>query len=133
MKLNTLLLIILSSLLIGQNQTGRERTPEMVKVRLKKAVNDGKITQEQADQRYKSFLSRNDYQQKSLNDAKLLLEENKFSPIEVEKILSVMPRVIYLKNNEHNKNNSKDRLINYFKTEIGLNDEQIEFIFSIPI
>ena len=132
MKLNIFLLMILTSLLIGQNQTGRERTPEMVKVRLKKAVEDGKITQEQADQRYKSFLSRNDYQQKSLNDAKLLLEQNKFSSIEVEKILRVMPRVIYLKNNEHNKNNSKDRLINYFKTEIGLNDEQIEFIFSIP-
>jgi len=133
MKLNIFLLMILTSLLIGQNQTGRERTPEMVKVRLKKAVEDGKITQEQADQRYKSFLSRNDYQQKSLNDAKLLLEQNKFSSIEVEKILRVMPRVIYLKNNEHNKNNSKDRLINYFKTEIGLNDEQIEFIFSIHI
>lgn len=132
MKLNIFLLMILTSLLIGQNQTGRERTPEMVKVRLKKAVKDGKITQEQADQRYKSFLSRNDYQQKSLNDAKLLLEQNQFSSIEVEKILRVMPRVIYLKNNEHNKNNSKDRLINYFKTEIGLNDEQIEFIFSIP-
>ena len=34
--------------------------------------------------------------------------------------------------NEQNKNNSKERIMNYCKEEIGLNDNQIEYLIRLP-
>ena len=147
MKRYMLLVIIIPILVIGQNSDRRQLSSEMVKDRLEQAVKDGKLTQTQADLRYNAFLNREENQTRSSNrgsrtprpldiakleEIKTLLANNNFSVGQIEKVLPIIPRIMYLAMNEQNKNNSKERIMNYCKEEIGLNDNQIEYLIRLP-
>ena len=147
MKRYMLLVLIIPILVIGQNSDRKQLSSEMVKDRLERAVKDGKLTQTQADLRYNAFLNREENQTRSSNrgsrtprpldiakleEIKTLLANNNFSVGQIEKVLPIIPRIMYLAMNEQNKNNSKERIINYCKEEIGLNDNQIEYLIRLP-
>ena len=147
MKRYMLLVIIIPILVIGQNSDRRQLSSEMVKDRLEQAVKDGKLTQIQADLRYNAFLNREENQTRSSNrgsraprpldiakleEIKTLLANNNFSIGQIEKVLPIVPRIMYLAMNEQNKNNSKERIMNYCKEEIGLNDNQIDYLIRLP-
>tara|TARA_B100000427_G_C15474842_1_gene580281 strand:- start:554 stop:1009 length:456 start_codon:yes stop_codon:yes gene_type:complete len=147
MKRYMLLVLIIPILVIGQNSDRKQLSSEMVKDRLERAVKDGKLTQTQADLRYNAFLNREENQTRSSNrgsrtprpldiakleEIKILLANNNFSVGQIEKVLPIIPRIMYLAMNEQNKNNSKERIINYCKEEIGLNDNQIEYLIRLP-
>jgi len=147
MKRYMLLVLIIPILVIGQNSDRKQLSSEMVKDRLERAVKDGKLTQTQADLRYNAFLNKEENQTRSSNrgsrtprpldiakleEIKTLLANNNFSVGQIEKVLPIIPRIMYLAMNEQNKNNSKERIINYCKEEIGLNDNQIEYLIRLP-
>ena len=147
MKRYMLLVLIIPILVIGQNSDRKQLSSEMVKDRLERAVKDGKLTQTQADLRYNAFLNKEENQTRSSNrgsrtprpldiakleEIKTLLANNNFSVGQIEKVLPIIPRIMYLAMNEQNKNNSKERIMNYCKEEIGLNDNQIEYLIRLP-
>ena len=147
MKRYMLLVIIIPILVIGQNSDRRQLSSKMVKDRLEQAVKDGKLTQIQADLRYNAFLNREENQTRSSNrgsrtprpldiakleEIKTLLANKNFSIGQIEKVLPIVPRIMYLAMNEQNKNNSKERIMYYCKEEIGLNDNQIDYLIRLP-
>ena len=110
MKRYMLLVLIIPILVIGQNSDRKQLSSEMVKDRLERAVKDGKLTQAQADLRYNAFLNREENQTRSSNrgsrtprpldiakleEIKTLLANNNFSVGQIEKVLPIIPRIMY--------------------------------------
>ena len=149
-------IISITSLLISQNQpktnlNDNEGVYKDHARRIEAAVESGKISRDQASQRYRYLENRlrsngvrgprgndisNHFKILGINDLDKIKEDllqNGINELKLEAVLGGMIRVVHEMKKNQNKISFKPRLEKYFKEDCGLNSDQIDYIRKICV
>jgi hypothetical protein len=122
-------------------------TADKLRERLNIGVEKGKITQEQADQRYEAFTKgqeipdekpgietrfiRLGVEMDELNRIKTKLKDSGISDDQLDLVLAAMVRMIHVAKNQGNEIDFTPRFQTYFENKVGLNNLQIQVVKGI--
>ena len=122
-------------------------TADELRERLNVGVANGRITQEQADKRYESFMKnevnpddkpdigtryiRLGVKTDELNRIKTKLVDSGITVDQLDLVLAAMIRMIHVAKNQGKEIDVSPRFQTYFKNKVGLNDLQIQVVKSI--
>ena len=122
-------------------------TADELRERLSVGVANGRITQEQADKRYESFMKnevnpddkpdigtrdiRLGVETDELNRIKTKLRDSGITDDQLDLVLSAMIRMIHVAKNQGKEIDFSPRFQTYFENKVGLNDLQIQVVKSI--
>lgn len=146
----SILSLCLPLIVVAQNISEDSRIEEQAiwegfQRRIESALESGKITQEQARERYAGFRKRMEardtdivghYEKlglKDLNRIKNGLMKIGVSDAQLDAVLGGMLRVIYVAKSEGDNFELNPRIQAYFQDRIGLNKDQIQYIKDISI
>tara|TARA_B100001250_G_scaffold25705_2_gene21285 strand:- start:2424 stop:2903 length:480 start_codon:yes stop_codon:yes gene_type:complete len=149
-------IISITSLLISQNQpktnlTDNEGGYKDHARRIEAAVESGKISRDQASQRYRYLENRlrsngvrgprsndisNHFKILGINDLGKIKEnllQNGIDELKLEAVLGGMIRVVHEMKKKQNKVFLNTRLTKYFKEDCGLNSDQVDYVRKICV
>ena len=122
-------------------------TADELRERLNVGVANGRITQEQADKRYESFMKnevnpddkpdigtryiRLGVKTDELNRIKTKLVDSGITVDQLDLVLAAMIRMIHVAKNQGKEIDFSPRFQTYFENKVGLNDLQIQVVKSI--
>jgi len=129
------------------NKVQKRPTADQLRERLNIGVEKGKITQEQADQRYEAFTKgqempdekssietrfiRLGIEMDELNRIKTKLKDSGISDDQLDLVLATMVRMIHVAKNQAKENDFSPRFQTYFENKVGLNNLQIQVVKGI--
>ena len=122
-------------------------TADELRERLSVGVANGRITQEQADKRYESFMKnevnpddkpdigtryiRLGVKTDELNRIKTKLVDSGITDDQLDLVLAAMIRMIHVAKNQGKEIDFSPRFQTYFENKVGLNDLQIQVVKAI--
>ena len=125
----------------------RRVTPNELRERLNAGVEKGRITQEQADERYEAFTKnvassddkpnietryiRLGVETDELNRIKTKLKDSGITDDQLDLVLAAMVRMIHVAKNQGKEIDFSPRFQTYFENKVGLNDLQIQVVKGI--
>ena len=122
-------------------------TADELRKRLKVGVEKGIITQEQADERYESFIKNDSnpsdkpdietryirlgVETDELNRIQTKLKDSGITDDQLDLVLAAMIRMIHVAKNQGKEIDFSPRFQTYFENKVGLNDLQIQVVKGI--
>ena len=146
-------MLILPMISLAQNSINmgdkaqKRPTANQLRERLIIGVEKGRITQEQADQRYEAFMQndvrpddkpdvetryiRLGVETDELNRIKTKLKDSGITDDQLDLVLAAMIRMIHVAKNQGKEIDFSPRFQTYFENKVGLNDLQIQVVKGI--
>jgi len=147
------IMLILPMISLAQNSINKgdkaqkRPTANQLRERLIIGVEKGRITQEQADQRYEAFMQndvrpddkpdvetryiRLGVETDELNRIKTKLRDSGITDDQLDLVLAAMIRMIHVAKNQGKEIDFSPRFQTYFENKVGLNDLQIQVVKGI--
>ncbi len=147
------IMLILPMISLAQNSINKgdkvqkRPTADQLRERLIIGVEKGRITQEQADKRYETFMQndvrpddkpdvetryiRLGVETDELNRIKTKLRDSGITDDQLDLVLAAMVRMIHVAKNQGKEIDFSPRFQTYFENKVGLNDLQIQVVKGI--